>query len=117
MFVGADMVDVQPCHNSSKVKCPSDNLYAFNTAVLFDREGHLLAKYHKIHLFGEMSKNLPPTEELVVVDTEIGRLGLQVCFDMIFKTPGHKLASEHLIDTLVFPTWWFDESPFLSSKW
>ena len=61
--------------------------------IYIDREGILLAKYHKIHLFPtETFKNMPPTEELVVVNTDIGRLGLQTCFDLLYKTPGHKIG-------------------------
>lgn len=112
----ADVVDVQPCTNSTKVKCPADNLYAFNTAVLFDRKGKLIAKYHKMHPFGEMTLNVPPEDDLVVVDTEIGRLSLQVCFDMIYAKPGVFLAAQGKIDTMVFPTWWFDELPFLAAS-
>jgi len=106
VFVAADVIDVQACSGS---KCPSDKKYAFNTAVLFDRNGKLLAKYHKMHPFGEMMLNVPPEDELIVVDTELGRLGMQVCFDMIYNKPGVMLAAENKIDTMLFPTWWFDE--------
>lgn len=115
MFIAADLIDRQPC-NKTDPKCPSDNQYLFNTAVLFDRNGSLIAKYHKMHLFGEMALNLPPEPELIVVDTELGRLGLQICFDMIYNTPGHLLAQENKIDTMIFPTWWFDETPFLAAS-
>ena len=97
IFVAANVIDVQPCSS----KCPADKKYAFNTAVLFDRNGHILAKYHKMHPFGEMMLNVPPKDELIVVDTEIGRLSLQVCFDMIYNKPGVLLATEKKIDTMV----------------
>src|SRR5699024_8964904 len=118
MYIAANTVDVQPCHQnvSNKVPCPPDHINAFNTADLLVRDGYFLAKYHKMHLFGEREKNVPPTKEFVVVDTEIGRLGMQVCFDMIFATPGHELARKHMIDTLLFPTLWFNEAPFLSAS-
>lgn len=116
IMVVADVIDVQPCTNSSEVKCPADNLYAFNTAVLFDRNGKIIAKYHKMHPFGEMTFNVPLEDDLVVVDTEIGRLSLQVCFDMIYAKPGVYLASQGKIDTMLFPTWWFDELPFLAAS-
>ena len=94
----------------------ADKKYAFNTAVLFDRRGYILAKYHKMHPFGELLLNVPPDDELIVVDTELGRLGMQVCFDMIYLKPGVLLASENRIDTMLFPTWWFDELPFLAAS-
>ena len=116
ILVAANTIDVQNCSSSTKSKCPSDKKFAFNTAVLFDRNGHLLAKYHKMHPFGEMTLNVPLEDELVVVDTEIGRLSLQVCFDMIYSKPGVYLAAQGQIDTMVFPTWWFDELPLLAAS-
>lgn len=113
MFVAADMIDVQTCQTKS---CPIDKKYAFNTAVLFDRNGHLLGKYHKMHPFGELQFNVPPKDELVVIETEIGRLSMQVCFDLIYNKPGVVLASQDKIDTMLFPTWWFDELPFLAAS-
>lgn len=111
MFVVADVIDVQDC----ATKCPADKKYAFNTVVLFDREGNLLGKYHKMHPFGEMMLNTPPEDELIVVETELGRFGMQVCFDMIYNKPGVILAAQDKIDTMLFPTWWFNEVPFLSA--
>jgi len=34
---------------------------------------------------------------------------------MIFRNPGVTLAQQYDIDTLLFPTWWFNEPPFLSA--
>lgn len=118
IYIAANLIDIQPCSNSTNDKnhtCPHDGFYAFNTAVLFDKSGTLLAKYHKIHLFGELSKNPAIEEKLVYVKTEIGNLGLQVCFDLLYKTPGHLMAKQKLIDTLLFPTSWVEESPFLTA--
>lgn len=116
MYVAADIIDVQPCTLANRTQCPPDGMYGFNTAVLFDRNGIFLAKYHKIHLFGEMTLDVATKKELVVVETEIGRLGLQICFDLLYDTPGHEMAVKGLIDTLLFPTSWFEESPFLSGS-
>ena len=89
IYLVANMIDIQPCAQS---KCPSDQKLVYNTAVLIDRNGSLIVKYHKMHPFNEPFLDVPPSEELVVADTEIGRLGMMICFDMIFDTPGTVLT-------------------------
>lgn len=114
IYLAAQLLEKIPCKDSKN--CPSDGYFVFNTAILFGRKGDLLAKYHKMHPFGELSLNVPPNEELISVETEIGRLGLQICFDLIFESPGHKMASQNQIDTMIFPVHWFNEAPFLSAS-
>ena len=62
--------------------------------LLFDDRGRRVARYDKIHLFdvhlaasGENyteSETVEPGDEVVVVDTPFGRLGLAVCYDLRF---------------------------------
>jgi len=64
-----------------------------NTSVLLGPDGETIAVYRKIHLFDidlpgmehlKESKAVAPGGELVVADTEAGRLGLSVCYDLRF---------------------------------
>lgn len=120
LFLVADVIDKQSCEDMgfevTDPKCPKDKHFLFNTAVVFDRKGGLIGKYHKMQLFTEQKKNPAPRDELIVMDTELGRLAPMVCFDMLFNKPGHYLASEHKVDTVLFPTHWFDEAPFLRAS-
>lgn len=63
----------------------------YNTSFMLDRHGDIEGKYRKIHLFdyfgGTEGKSLSPGEEIVVVNTDIGRIGMAVCFDI--KYPLH----------------------------
>lgn len=62
--------------------------------LLFDDTGKRVARYDKIHLFdveildsGEdytESRTIEPGDEVVVVDSPFGRLGLAVCYDLRF---------------------------------
>ena len=62
--------------------------------LVYDAEGRQVARYDKIHLFdvslresGEEyneSATIEPGDELVVVDTPFGKLGLAVCYDLRF---------------------------------
>jgi predicted amidohydrolase len=65
----------------------------FNTSVLFDREGELVARYRKIHLFDVALDGQPAIreselfsngEEIVTHETDLGRIGLSICYDLRF---------------------------------
>jgi len=62
-------------------------------SIVFDDQGAAVSRYDKIHLFdvvlrdGENhfeSRSIEPGEDVVVVDTPAGRLGLSVCYDLRF---------------------------------
>ena len=65
----------------------------FNTSVLYGPGGEQLAVYRKIHLFDvdvspqvrfSESSTVEPGKEVVVVTSELGTLGLTVCYDLRF---------------------------------
>lgn len=65
----------------------------YNTSYVFDREGKIIAKHRKAHLFdinvkGKISfmesKHLLRGESFTVFDTEWGKAGLCICFDVRF---------------------------------
>lgn len=59
----------------------------YNTSVLFDPAGTLVASYRKIHLFGFDGGEtvlMSAGAELVVVDTPLGPTGLATCYDLRF---------------------------------
>jgi len=66
---------------------------AHNTSLFFGPAGDLLARYRKIHLFdveipGQVhvreSAIFLPGREVVVVPTELGTIGLSICYDLRF---------------------------------
>jgi nitrilase len=72
------------CENENKVRAAS---------LVFDNNGKCIARYDKIHLFDVVlsekeiykeSDTTEPGNELVVVDTPFGKLGLAVCYDVRF---------------------------------
>ncbi len=72
-----------------------------NASVLLGPDGRTLAVYRKIHLFDidlpgmehlKESRSVLPGEEVVVADTEAGRLGLSICYDVRFPELYRELA-------------------------
>ncbi len=63
-----------------------------NSLLVFDESGDQVARYDKIHLFnltlGNESYNeaqtIEPGNQVVVVDSPFGRIGLAVCYDLRF---------------------------------
>ena len=65
----------------------------YNTSFVFDRSGNQAARCRKSHLFDiavhggqhfKESDTFTPGDEICSFDTEFGRLGLCICFDMRF---------------------------------
>jgi len=59
-----------------------------NTSVVFNREGQIIGKYQKIHMFNHYGSNeseyVSSGDKAVVVQTDIGKIGLSICYDLRF---------------------------------
>lgn len=74
------------------------------SCVVFNDKGQQVARYDKIHLFDAMvedahgqyreSDTFEPGEDIVVVDTPAGRLGLAICYDLRFPELFRKLREQ-----------------------
>lgn len=82
-----------------------DNGKLYNTSWLLDRNGEVAAKYRKIHLYdcfgGGENQYCNYGENLVVVETDFGKIGMSVCFDI--KFPSHfielvKMGAEIIVE-------------------
>ena len=67
--------------------------HVYNTCYVFGRSGELLVRYRKMHLFdiniegGQHfmeSETLTAGDRIAVFDTEFGRFGLEICYDIRF---------------------------------
>uniref|UniRef100_A0A8D0KXT9 CN hydrolase domain-containing protein n=1 Tax=Strix occidentalis caurina TaxID=311401 RepID=A0A8D0KXT9_STROC len=115
IYVVANIGDKKLC-NSSDPGCPSDGRYQYNTDVVFDPEGKLLARYHKYNLFRrETQFNYPKEPEAITFETSFGKFGIFTCFDILFREPAVVLVSELQVDTVLFPTAWMNVLPFLTA--
>lgn len=81
-----------------------ENGKLYNSTVFWGRDGKVIDVYHKIHLAGDESEVFVPGEKLHVVDTEFGRIGMAICWDMQFPEMARNLARKGC-DLIVCPTW------------
>ena len=65
----------------------------FNTSYLFNRNGEIIAKHRKMHLFDidvkdkitfKESDVLTAGDEFTIADTEFGKIGIGICYDVRF---------------------------------
>ncbi|MDX1404710.1 MAG: carbon-nitrogen hydrolase family protein [Woeseiaceae bacterium] len=76
----------------------------FGASMVFDADGNASSVYRKIHLFDvdlpdsdeqyRESATMHPGDEIVVVDSPIGRLGLTICYDLRFPELFRRLVDE-----------------------
>lgn len=74
-----------------------DNADLFNTSLLLNQQGEIMARYRKIHLFGyqsEEKKMLKPGREIVVTDTPWGSTGISTCYDLRFPEFFRKMVDQ-----------------------
>ena len=66
----------------------------FNAAQLVDRDGRVLAKHRKSHLFGELDTRsfTPGAGDLAVVDLDSVRVGILICYDVEFPEAVRSVA-------------------------
>ncbi|MCE5271820.1 carbon-nitrogen hydrolase family protein [bacterium] len=66
----------------------------YNALVLIDRRGQVQGEYRKMHpTLGEMEDGVSPGPlEPTVFDTDFGRIGAQICFDIEWKDGWEKLG-------------------------
>lgn len=75
----------------------------YNTAVLIDRNGRLAGKYRKVHLADGERWRVAGGQEFPVFDTDIGKIGFAICYDIIF--PEHcRLLTVNGADIIIHQT-------------
>lgn len=78
-----------------------------NSAVLLDREGEPVGVYHKAFPVvlpdGSIERGIAPGGEFPVFETDFGRVGLQICWDVVFDDGWSALAAQEA-ELVLFPS-------------
>jgi deaminated glutathione amidase len=79
-----------------------------NSCLVYDDKGTQVARYDKIHLFGldlgtehyHEENTIEPGDQIVVVDTPYGKIGLSICYDLRFPELYRAMGE---VDMIVVP--------------
>ncbi len=91
---------------------PGDVRRTYNTALVVDPKGELVARYRKIHLFDvdipggavlKESDATAPGAELVVVDIAGAKVGVTICYDLRFPELYRRLVKDLGAEVLLVP--------------
>jgi predicted amidohydrolase len=86
------------------IKTPDADKYRA-ACLLFDNTGDCVTRYDKMHLFDVLvtdneryceSKTIDAGNEVIVVDTPCGRLGMAVCYDLRFPELFRKMQTQEV---------------------
>lgn len=56
----------------------------YNALAITGPKGNLVAKYRKAHLFGSENKRFKKGNTLCIFDTEFGKVGATICYDIMY---------------------------------
>lgn len=77
----------------------------YNTAVLLGRDGELRGKYRKVTLpREEIDGGITPGNAFPVFDTDFGKIGMMICWDVYFPEPARMLALQGA-EIIFMPIW------------
>lgn len=79
----------------------------FHNSIALIEDGRLLATYRKIHLPVEENHYFTPGSDVVTADSRLGRIGLSICYDIMFPEMG-RLSALQGAEILVYPSNWLD---------
>ena len=78
-------------------ECISNSNKLYNTAIAIGKNGEFLAKHRKLHLFDidipgkftyKESDTFEAGKNVTVFDTDFGKIGLAICYDIRFAELG-----------------------------
>lgn len=82
----------------------------YNTAVLLNRRGELAGKYRKTHLpREEWEAGITPGGEYPVFQTDFGKVGVMICWDLQFPEVARALSARGA-EILLLPIWGGNET-------
>ena len=115
MYVVVNVREKLKCQTQNPT-CVKNSTDLYNTNVVFDRTGKVVARYRKYNLFGDSGMNKTTKPELSTFTTDFNvTFGQFICFDILFEKPALQLIRDAKVTDIVFTSMWFSELPYLSA--
>jgi len=87
----------------------------FNTSLLIDNKGKIILKYQKNNLWIPERKYLTPGNNVKVIKTPIGIIGIIICWDLAYPEISRKL-SKLGVDIICCPSYWTEDDGGILTK-
>ncbi|XP_058459439.1 vanin-like protein 2 [Malaya genurostris] len=111
----SEIFDCESTPEEDPRPCGPHGFHRYNTDVVFDRNGAVIARYRKFNLFREPGTNTTHIPEVVTFETDFGvTFGVFTCFDLLFAQPALELIKRD-VKNFIFPAMWTSEPPFLTA--
>lgn len=82
----------------------------YNTAVLIDRAGRLAGRYRKVYIpREELEGGITPGSDFPAFDTDFGKVGMMICWDVQYADPARGLALRGA-ELILMPIWGGNET-------
>lgn len=93
-------IDIVP---GSIIEGDESDLY--NTAYYIDRNGDILSRYRKVNLWLPERSYITPGTTHTVFETRFGKVGLVICWDLMFPEIFRAMVSEG-VEMVICPSYW-----------
>ncbi len=103
-------IDIVP---GSIIEGDSDGWY--NTTYYIDSAGTIKGKYRKVHLWHPERTYLTPGNAFSVFETNYGKVGLIICWDLIFPEAFRAMVKQD-VDIVICPSYWCFEDAGVGLK-
>src|SRR3989338_3222243 len=88
----------------------------YNTTYYIDAEGKIRGKYKKINLWLPERRYLTPGNEISVFNTKYGKVGLIICWDLMFPEIFRKMVKKG-VNIVFCPSYWCKEDAGVGMKY
>ncbi len=80
----------------------------FNTSYYINAQGETLGMYRKNHLYPSEHTFLSPGTEAPIFETAYGKVGIVICWDMLFPEIFQRLKAQG-VQMIFCPSYWYQE--------